>query len=114
MHQLCSILTFGVQFPLNLSPISITNLKPALGSPDQTGPDRSTPEKFWSQGRILLNLGGESNPDLGNWFGHERGSFLSVRVLFYGPGLNFGSSKMTLIDIHQQIKEMMTIIKDKH
>ena len=29
--------------------------------------------------------------------GQEQGSFLSMRVYFYGPGLNFDSSKMILI-----------------
>ena len=33
---------------------------------------------------------------------------LSVRVYFYGPGLNFDSSEMIYIDNNQQIKEMMT------
>ena len=50
-------------------------------------------------------MGDGTVQDPGNRLGRERGSFLSAQVFFYGPGLNFDSSEMTYIDIHQRIKE---------
>ena len=40
------------------------------------------------------------------WVG--TGSFLSVRVFCYCPGLNFDSSEKIYFNIHQPMKEMMT------
>ena len=71
-------------------------LKTSGAPPDRRGsPDRTVQPRPDSQGRILLNSGkAVRSGGLGNGSGRERGSFLSVRVFSYGPGLNFYSSEI--------------------
>ena len=70
------------------------------------------PQKIMPLGRILHNSGEGPIRVPGNRLDQEeQGTFLSVRVFFYSLGLNFDSSDMIYISIlyiHQQIKEMMT------
>ena len=47
----------------------------------------------------FANLGDGQFRDSGNGSGMEWGSFLLVRVFFYGPGLNFDSSEMININM---------------
>ena len=63
--------------------------------------DCATPCGHGSRGCILLNLGDGAVRDPGNGSGPEQGSFLLVRVSFYGPGLNFDISEMIYINIDQ-------------
>ena len=69
-------------------------------------PKNSPVTSLW--GNILLNSGDGPVQDPVNGSGREWGSFLSVQVFCYGLGLYFDSGEMTYINIHQQIKEMMT------
>ena len=55
-------------------------------------PDRATQKKFGSCGRSLLNSGDGPVLDPGNRSGWKWGSFLSVRLFCYGPGLNFDTT----------------------
>ena len=56
-------------------------------------------------GPYFAKFGGQSG--LGSRSGQE-GSFLSLQVFCYSPGLNFDSSEMIYINVHHRIKEMMT------
>ena len=57
---------------------------------------------------VLLNSGDGPVQNPGKRSGQEQGSFLLVRVLFCGLGLNFDDSEMISINIHQQMKEVVT------
>ena len=76
--------------PINPADINTIQGKDERGTPDRRG----SPDRTGSRGRILLNSGNGPVRGPGNGSGRERGSFLSVRVFFYGPGLNFGSSEI--------------------
>ena len=58
-------------------------------------------------GPYFAQFGGQSG-GLGSRSGREEGSFLSVQVFCYSPGLNFDSSEMIYINVHHRIKEMIT------
>ena len=79
-------------------------LKPLLktsGAPQTVGDPRTglcNPEKIWVTGAVFCLIRG-SVRDPGNGLGQERGSFRSVRIFFYGPGLDFIGSEMIYIII---------------
>ena len=74
-----------------------------------TGP--CDPQKIWAMRPYFALLRGQS--DLGSGKQVRNGNFLSVQVFFYGPGLNFDSSKMIYISIHQRAKEIWQINKKR-
>ena len=67
------------------------------------GPDRATPTKIGSRGRILLNseYGPVRDPRNGS-VGNGVRCVLSVQVFFYGPGQNLDSCEMIYINIHKR------------
>ena len=73
--------------------------KDERGAPNRQGyPDRTVqPQKLIRimGPYILLNLG---TRDPGSGASQERGSFLSMRVSFYSPGINSDSSDMIFIN----------------
>ena len=77
-------------------------------------PEHATLKKFGSQGPILLNLGYNPVRNPKNGLGRARNGIVFSQCGYYfffflnGLGLNFDSKEMIYINIHQQIKEMMT------